>query len=93
MEHWTREESDKRWEENETRLSAMRLDDLEAELVANKAKEATIVEGIREDRNYAEMPRALAREQANLAMGKMDTMIQRMGLNRHIRDKREAIRS
>lgn len=91
MGHWTREESDKHWTENEARLSAMRLDDLEAELVANKAKEATIVEGIREDSNYAEMPRSLAREQANLVMGKMDTMLQRMALNRHIRYKQEAI--
>ena len=29
---WSREEADKRWEENEARLSAMSIEDLEADL-------------------------------------------------------------
>jgi hypothetical protein len=94
MEHWSREESTKRWEENEARLKAMSIEELEADLATTEAKEATITEGIipdRKDRDYAKMPRKLAHEQATLVMEKIGTMMIRMDLNRHIRDKREGM--
>lgn len=91
METWTREASTKRWEENEARLSAMSLDNLKVELATIEDKEDTITEGISEDTNYDEWADGKRIKQATLVMEKIVTMMQRMDLNRHIRDKQEAM--
>lgn len=91
MEAWTREASTKRWEENEARLSAMSLDNLKVELATIEDKEDTITEGISEDTNYDEWADGKRIKQATLVMEKIVTMMQRMDLNRHIRDKQEAM--
>ncbi len=88
---WNKEEADKRWKENEIRLSAMSIDDLEAELATIETSEATLDKGICEDKNYDEWPIGKTIEQATLILEKITSMMGRQDLNRHIRYKREAM--
>ena len=87
---FNREESTKRWEENEARLNGMSIEELEADLATTEASEATIDESIEPDRDYSKFDHK-AYEQAMLDIKKITSMMNRQDLNRHIRDKREAI--